>query len=77
MLHSNSGSDTTLARSIVFGNLAKAGDGETDGLGLGGGLFNTDDGDLLGTLSIDRLTRLLTRFNQADDAGENVFGDLT
>ncbi len=76
----NSGSNTSLARTSVFLNYAKAGAagaGGADGQGLGGGLFNTDEDDLLGTLSVDRLTRLLTRFNHADDAGDNVFGDLS
>lgn len=73
----NLGSTTDLARTIIFRNAAEAGDGDDDGLGLGGGMFNGDDGDLVGTLSVDRFTYLLTRFNHADDEGDNVFGELS
>jgi hypothetical protein len=37
-------------------------------------MFNADDDDVLGLLSLDRYTKRHTRFNQADDAGDDFFG---
>ena len=64
---------TELSRSAVFANLAVGGTGSlggSDGLGQGGGLFNALDGELI----VDALTLALTRFNDASDGGDNVFG---
>ena len=72
-LFNGSESLTELSRNIVFSNLAVGGMGQlggSDGLGQGGGLFNADDGEL----EADFLTLLLTRFNEASDEGDNVFG---
>jgi hypothetical protein len=34
-------------------------------------------GNLVGTLTVDRFTHLLTRFNDADHAGDYAFGELS
>lgn len=62
----NGDSDTLLIRDGIFANTAVGDEGQ------GGGVYNES-----GELKMDRLTRLLTRFNHASDDGDNFYGDIS
>jgi hypothetical protein len=63
----------SLARSIIFANIARGGEGEdAEGTGFGGGIFNNSDNPD-SSLEVDRLTCFFTKLNRADE-GDNYFG---
>lgn len=72
-IFNDAGSSVELTQSLVVHNRARAGNGATDGLGQGGGVFN----DPAGQFDVDAFTLFWIRFNQATDAGDDVFGLLT